>query len=187
METDFIDYNELVNDANRALGRERERITAEAEQVNAMQRVMDAAGELISKNEKLTRELVMQKAEVDALHTRLQEEKREREELEMKMAEMSKLSAGVAKKASQDDLQKALRIFLNTSKRKTQAKREAAKTVITDMLTSAKIDVPDDILELLDHLDDEQTEAKVYIGTLNGTATGNVLQNIGTKSIGYKE
>lgn len=27
----------------------------------------------------------------------------------------------------------------------------------------------------------------VNIGTLNGTATGNVLQNIGTKSIGYKE
>lgn len=187
MNTDIIDYNELVNDANRALARERERITAEAEQVNAMQRVMDAAGELISKNEKLTRELEMQKAEVDMLHARLQEEKREREELEMKMAEMSKLSAGVAKKASQDDLQKALRIFLNTSKRKTQAKREAAKTVITDMLTSAKIDVPDDILELLDHLDDEQTEAKVYIGTLNGTATGNVVQNVETKSIGYKE
>lgn len=27
----------------------------------------------------------------------------------------------------------------------------------------------------------------VNIGTLNGTATGNVLQNIGTKNIGYKD
>ena len=69
----------------------------------------------------------------------------------MKMAEMSKLSAGVAKKTSQDDFEKALRIFLNISKRKTVTKREAAKTVITEMLTSAK----------LDHLDDDQSEAKV--------------------------
>ena len=79
----------------------------------------------------------------------------------MKMKEMSKLSAGVAKKASQDDLAKALRIYLNISKRKTVSKREAAKMVITEMLNSAKLELPEDIMEMLDHLDDEQTEAKV--------------------------
>lgn len=81
--------------------------------------------------------------------------------METKLNEMSKLSAGVAKKTSQDDLVKALRIYLNISKRKTQGKREAAKTVIMEMLTSAKLELPDDIMEMLDHLDDEQPDPKV--------------------------
>ena len=67
----------------------------------------------------------------------------------------------VAKKASQDDLQKALRIFLNISKRKMIGKREVAKTIITEMITSAKLTLPDDIMDMLDHLDDEHPEAKV--------------------------
>lgn len=81
--------------------------------------------------------------------------------MEMKLAEMTKLSAGMAKKASQNDMEKMLRIFLNTSKRKTMSKREAAKTVILELLNIAKIEISDDVLELLDHLDDEQPDPKV--------------------------
>ena len=134
METDFIDYNELVNDANRALGKERERITAEAEQVNALQRAMDAAGELISKNEKLTRELEMQKAEVDMLHARLQEEKEQRLKLEMQLNEMSKLTGSVAGKASHDELLKALRTFVNKSKQKRIEKRTLVKEMVLELV-----------------------------------------------------
>ena len=60
-----------------------------------------------------------------------------------------------------DNILKAVRTYLNTSKRKTQAKREAAKMVITELFSSAKVELPDDILDMLDHLDDEQTEPKV--------------------------
>lgn len=82
-------------------------------------------------------------------------------QLETQLNEMSKLSAGVAKKSSQDDVLKAIRTYLNISKRKTLSKREAAKTVLMDLFTSTRLDLPDDIKELLTYLDDEQPEAKV--------------------------
>ena len=116
--------------------------------------MLDLIDKLTKKNEEL-------EEEIGSLQQQLADEKRQRAEMEMKMNEMSKLSAGMAKKASQNDFEKALRIFLNTSKRKTMSKREAAKTVIMELLSSAKIEISDDVLELLDHLDDEQTEPKV--------------------------
>ena len=54
-----------------------------------------------------------------------------------------------------------LRSYLKTSKRKTLAKREAAKMVITELFANAKVELPDDIVDMLDHLDDEQIEPKV--------------------------
>ena len=79
----------------------------------------------------------------------------------MRLSELSKLSAGVAKKSSQDDLFKAMRSYLKTSRRKTLGKREASKMVFTELLTTAKMEMPDDIMELLEHLDDEQADPKV--------------------------
>ena len=66
-----------------------------------------------------------------------------------------------------DNILKAVRTYLNTSKRKTLAKREAAKMVITELFVSAKVELPDDILDMLDHLDDEQMEPKVISVTGN--------------------
>jgi hypothetical protein len=57
--------------------------------------------------------------------------------------------------------QQWLRSYLKTSKRKTLAKREAAKMVITELFANAKVELPDDIVDMLDHLDDEQIEPKV--------------------------
>ena len=122
--------------------------------------MLDLIDKLTKKNEEL-------EEEIGSLQQQLADEKRQRTEMETKMNEMSKLSAGMAKKASQNDFEKALRIFLNTSKRKTMSKREAAKTVIMELLSSAKIEISDDVLELLDHLDDEQTEPKVVNVTGN--------------------
>ena len=148
------DFSEIAHNARRGLEREREELTERAGQLEAQLRVLERV-EAVMKENRLLRE------ENEELQQQLFEEKQQRAELEMKLTEMGKLSTGMAKKASQDDLQKALRIYLNTSKRKTQTKREAAKTVISEMLTSAKLEMPDDIMDLLDHLDDEQTEPKV--------------------------
>jgi hypothetical protein len=62
----------------------------------------------------------------------------------------------MAKKSSQEGLEKAFRIYRNISKRKTQSKREAAKTQLLDFIATAKLEMPEDIMEQLNHLDDEQ-------------------------------
>lgn len=123
--------------------------------------------EMLDLIDKLTKKNEEQEEEVEALQQQLAEEKRQRAEMEMKMNEMGKLSAGMAKKASQEVFEKALRNYLSISKRKTMGRREAAKTVIMELLSSAKIEISDDVLELLDHLDDEQTEPKVVNVTGN--------------------
>ena len=99
--------------------------------------------------------------EADSLRQQVQEERERRLAAVVRLSELSKLSAGVAKKSSQDDMIKAMRSYLNTSKRKTLGKREAAKMVFTELLTSAKVELPEDITDLLEHLDDEQSEPKV--------------------------
>lgn len=146
-------YREIARGLRRELVQEQERLTDEAKQLEERMQLMDAVDGLLEEN-------VMQRDVIDNLQQQLADEKQRMVDLETMMNEMSKLSAGMAKKASQDDFHKALRIYLNISKRKTVGKREAAKNVITDLMTSAKLELPDDIMELLEHLDDEQTEPK---------------------------
>jgi hypothetical protein len=78
---------------------------------------------------------------------------------DMKLNELGKFSVNVAKKSSQEGLEKAFRIYINTSKRKTQAKREVARLQLLDFIATAKLEMPEDIMELLNHLDDEQPES----------------------------
>ena len=80
--------------------------------------------------------------EIKNLSTELQEKER-------KLTELGKLSASMAKKSPQDDVAKAIRIYMNTSKRKTLSKREAAKTVLLELITAAKLEMPEDTMELL--------------------------------------
>ena len=113
---------------------------------------------------------------IEDLTAELEERDKRIAQLETQLNEMSKLSAGVAKKSSQDDVLKAIRTYLNISKRKTLSKREAAKTVLMDLFTSTRLDLPDDIKELLTYLDDEQPEAKV----VNVAGNYNDIHNNGT-------
>ena len=150
MKTNEIDYEEFkdfARDAQRALDREREEMTERAVRLETFCKMTDQMKEILEENEDLEEENAK-------LRSQLEEKK-------MKFAEMSKLTTGVAKKVAQDDLLKAFRIFLNTSKRKTLSKREAAKVVLMEIFSSAKIALPDDITEMLNHLDDEQPEPKV--------------------------
>lgn len=147
-------YQERNRETLRMLAHEQERLTDEAKRLEEQRRMAEGMESLMDENERL-------QEEIEELQQQLAEEKQQRMEMETRMNEMSKLSAGMAKKASQDDFHKALRVYLNISKRKTIGKREAAKNVITDLMTSAKLELPDDIMELLEHLDDEQSEPKV--------------------------
>ena len=79
----------------------------------------------------------------------------------MKLSELSKLSAGVAKKSSQDEVLKALRTFVNKSKRKKYEKRVAIKEMVLEMANANSIVFPEDLSATLESLDDEPSESKV--------------------------
>ncbi len=84
------------------------------------------------------------------------EEKELRTKLEMQLNEMTKLSASVAGKASQEELLKALRVFVNRSKRKKLEKRTLVKEMILELVVTNGIVLPEDLTTTLDSLDDEQ-------------------------------
>ena len=151
---DTMDYQEMVRDARRELEREQERLTEKMEQLDARLRLMDGIDRLLTENQEL-------KDEIEALQQQLNEERKQKAELEMKMNEMSKLSAGVAKKSSEEDLLKALRTYVNRSKRKTIDKRAFAKTATLEIANANGLLLPEDLAAMIESLDDELTDPKV--------------------------
>lgn len=149
-----MDYYEMARDARRALERERDDLVERAEQLDAHLRVLDEIDAVLKENSRL-------KEENDDLQQQLSDEQQLRAELEMKLAEMSKLSTGMAKKASEDNLLKALRTYVSRSKRKTADKRAFAKTATLEIANANGLDLPEDLKAAIESLDDEQAEPKV--------------------------
>lgn len=154
MDNNLIDYSEMAHDARRALERERDELMERAEQLDAHLRVLDAVEEVVRENRQL-------KELNDDLQRQLNDEKQQRADLEMKLIEMSKLSTGMAKKASEDNLLKALRTYVNRSKRKTADKRAFAKSATLEIANANGLDLPEDLKAAIESLDDEQAEPKV--------------------------
>ena len=155
------EMKEMAQDARRALGRERERMMEEVQRVDELLGLLDTTDELLVEVDRLNDELAGKDAELDNLHQQLQEEKERNQALEMKLSELSKLSAGVAKKSSQDELLKALRTFVNKSKHKRIDKRIAVKEMVLEMAMANSVTFPEDLAATIDSLDDEQPEAQV--------------------------
>ena len=154
MNNNQMDYYGMAHDARRALEREREEMMARAEQLNAHLCVLDEIDKVLKENSQL-------KEDNDYLQQQLNDEKQQRAELEMKLMEMSKLSTSMAKKASEDSLLKALRTYVNRSKRKTADKRAFAKTATLEIANANGLDLPEDLKAAIESLDDEQMEPKV--------------------------
>ena len=150
MDNNFL--KEELREAKRNMYRERERLQEQIDMQNSYLKFFDQYEYMVERIERLESELEQQVAENDILHQQLYDK-------DMKLNEMSKFSVNMAKKSSQEGLEKAFRIYLNTSKRKTQAKREVARAQLLDFITTAKLEMPEDIMEQLDHLDDEQPES----------------------------
>jgi len=148
MEIDNTYLKEQLHDARRYLDLECERLQERIDTMNAYQKMMEQYEAVLEENERLKSELEEQQAEIDSLHQQLDAK-------ELKLNELGKFSVNVAKKSSQEDLEKAFRIYINTSKRKTQAKREVARAQLLDFITTAKLEMPEDIMEALNQLDDE--------------------------------
>ena len=155
------ELNEAAREMYRQLQSELERKANEAEELKIQMRVVEATQELLEGIERLKAENESQRQEIDRLNEQIHDR-------DMRLKELGQLSAGVAKKSSADDVSKAIRIYLNTSKRKTQSKREAAKTVLLELITAAKLDMAEDIMEMLSHFDDEElTDQPQSAGTVN--------------------
>ena len=155
------EMKETAQDARRALERERDRKMEEVEQVDGLLRVMDGVDELLAEIDHLNEKVMTQDEEMESLRQQLQEEKERNQALEMKLSEMSKLSAGVAKKSSQEELFKALRTFVNMSKHKRIEKRIAIKEMVLEIAMSNALVIPEDLAATIDSLDDVQPETKV--------------------------
>lgn len=117
--------------------------------------------DLTEQNAALTAQIAVQQEMFEKSNRQLVDEKRQREELEMKLAELNKLSAGMAKKASEEAMLKVLRTYANTSKRKTMDKRTFAKTAILELANVNGLVLPDDLAATIESLDDEQPDPKV--------------------------
>ena len=154
MKNNVIDYDEMAYSARRALEREREELMGRAEQLDAYLRVLDEIDMVLKENSQL-------KEDYDDLTQQLNDERQQRAELEMKLMEMGKLSTSMAQKASEENVLKALRTYVNRSKRKTADKRAFAKSATLEIANVNGLDLPEDLKAAIESLDDEQTEPKV--------------------------
>ena len=154
MSKEFDDLLEMAQAMRRELEKKQEQFVAQANELAGKIKLMESIGALVDDYEKVKEENV-------GLHQQLAEEKRERAELEMKMAETRKISDGVARNASEEALLKALRTYANRSKRKTADKRAFAKMTIFEIASMNNLTLPDDLATIVDTLDDDQSEPKV--------------------------
>jgi len=168
---DKTDFEEQLRDARREVERERELLMEKMEAQENYLNLLETCAEYAKENDALIEENEWLKEEVKNLRQQLHEK-------ETRLSELQKLSAGVAKKSSQEVVEKAMRIYLNTSKRKTLSKREAAKTVLLELVTSAKLELPEDLMDQLNHFDDENPEPQIVIGK-----AGDVIADGGVKNV----
>lgn len=154
MEINLNELRDWNDGARRTLDREREKMMERVELLDGLAQAMEAVNEIVAENESM-------KTEIEGLQSQLQAEREQRTKAEMQLSEMSKLSAGVVKKASQEEVLKALRVFVNKSKRKKVEKRIAVKEMVLELANANGVLLPEDLSAAIDSLDDEQVEARV--------------------------
>jgi hypothetical protein len=177
MEIDKTEFKDWSESASRALEREREEMMERVQTIDGMARAMEAVDDILAENERLkaeneslnaeneslNAENVGLKEENDTLQTQLLTERELRTKAEMQLGEMSKLSVGVAKKASQEELLPALRVFVNKSKRKKLEKRIAVKEMVLEMANANGLTLPEEFAAVIDSLDDEEVASPTYV------------------------
>ena len=161
------DLREASRDAQRALEQECDRYVDRIAEVKNYLKVIECIDELLAENERLKEDMEQLQAENEDLHQQL-------EDKDLKLNELGKFTVNMAKKSPQEDLEKAIRMYLNISKRKTQAKREVVKFQLLDFFTTAKLEMPEDIMEQLNHLDDEVVVEPTPVNTTVNVQAGGI-------------
>ncbi|MBP5680924.1 MAG: hypothetical protein J6X31_07745 [Bacteroidales bacterium] len=170
------------DDARHELTRELDRLDEKRAQIESSMKALDATDELLAEIDNLNRKVEHLNEECESTRRLLQEEKDRSQTLEMRLSELTKLSAGVAKKSSQDELLKALRTFVNKSKHKRMEKRAAIKEMVLELANANGIILPEDLAASIDALDDDDTKPVSVSGDyvvnknvgyeVNGVASG---------------
>ncbi len=173
---------EAAREARRRLELEQEELKERAEQLKGFMTALETTEDVLQENERLEEEMEELRTqhqeeieqlrqqhqekteqlrqqyqdEKDLLRQQLQDEKDRNTKLEMQLNEMSKMTASVAGKASHEELLKALRVFVNKSKRKKLEKRIAVKEMVLELANANSLMLPEDLSSTIDSLDDEQ-------------------------------
>ena len=165
------ELKEETRESRRLLEQEQEELAERTEHVNkymktvgtteklleVIERLQDGMKQLRSQHQDEMKQLRSQhQEEMEQLRSQLQEEKEKNTKLEMQLNEMSKMTASVAGKASHEELLKALRVFVNKSKRKKLEKRIAVKEMVLELANANGLQLPEDLASTIDSLDDEQ-------------------------------
>ena len=147
---DIIDVEQDWKDeTRRELEEEAGRLKAKQERIDHYLKALDKADE-----QEKTIEALQQ--EIEGLRQQLQEKEERNQTLEMRLSEMTKLSNGVAKKSSYEELVKALTTFVKRSKQKRLEKRTAVKEMVLELANANGIVFPEELAAMIDSLDDEQ-------------------------------
>ncbi len=154
------ELRKAAREVRRQLEREQEEVNEKQEQLRLSYLSVEATEAMLAKIDSLEQELEQERQlwqdEKEQLHQQLQEEKDRNTNLEMQLKEMRNLSASVAGKASQEEVLKALRVFVNKSKRKKLEKRIAVKDMVLELANANALVLPEDLASSVDSLDDEQ-------------------------------
>ena len=140
---------EAVQEMLRQLEQEDEEVLARHDELKSKMLALKDTKDVLEENKRL-------QGRIEELQGLLQEEKDRNMKLEMQLDEMSKMTASVAGKASQEELLKALRVFVNKSKRKKLEKRIAVKEMVLELANANALVLPEDLASTIDSLDDEQ-------------------------------
>lgn len=140
---------EAMQEMLRQLESEDEKVLARHDELKGMMLTLKTNQDVLEENKRL-------QGKVEELQVLLQEEKERSTKLEMLLNEMGKMTASVAGKASQEEVLKALRVFVNKSKRKKLEKRVAVKEMVLELANANGLLLPEDLSATIDSLDDEQ-------------------------------
>lgn len=161
-EEELIALRDYMRDERKELEDKKERLEMQLQAHEAMEQLLthidgqeaqisnlnDEVADLNAQIEKLQAQLTQAKAERDAL-------KQDNNELKMRLDEQAKMNTQVLKAADHADLIDLWRKYLNKSKRKVAIKRSYIKMVVTELALSAKVELPEDILNTLETFDDD--------------------------------
>ena len=156
-------YQERNRETLRMLAHEQERLTDEAKRLEEQRRMAEGMESLMDENERL-------QEETEALQQQLANERQKRTELEMNLTETRKLMDSIAKKSSEEGVQKAIQTFVNYSKRKTSDKRAYIKTTLLEFTSVNRISLPEEVSATIDCFDDVQAGPRTVVN-------GDLVQN----------
>lgn len=156
MTEEFEIMKDYLRQERADIDREKEALQERNDQLKAME-------VLLSRAEKAESSLEQMREERDEL-------KQDVKALQMQLDEQQKMAKNMAAKTEDESLVKALRTYMNHSKKKTAKKRGYIKMMITELALSVGLTLPEDMIETLEAFDDDESKTEINVG-------GNYIEN----------